>query len=71
MPASKVISADQAAANALAVLAAAEEGSEPYRAIREPGRGLVERTANRADGLGQKMQGVGQNQQGQSLVEKG
>ena len=33
-------SADQAAANALAVLAAAEEGSEPYRAIREPGRGL-------------------------------
>jgi hypothetical protein len=32
--------ADQAAANALAVLAAAGEGSEPHRAIREPGRGL-------------------------------
>ncbi len=33
-------SADQAAANALAVLAAAEEGSEPWEAIRRPGRGL-------------------------------
>ncbi|GBC86538.1 hypothetical protein HRbin12_00531 [bacterium HR12] len=33
-------SADQAAANALAVLAAAEEGSEPWRGIRQPGRGL-------------------------------
>ncbi|GIU98957.1 MAG: hypothetical protein KatS3mg014_0573 [Actinomycetota bacterium] len=33
-------SADQAAANALAVLAAAEEGSEPWRGIRQPARGL-------------------------------
>lgn len=32
--------AEQAAANALGVLAAAAEGSEPSRAIREPGRGL-------------------------------